>query len=105
MNVHDLIKNPPNLHRYGGKSISSWRLADDELLFLDAQLVEDMRTIETGAGVSTIVFAMKGTKHTCIVPDQDERNRIEVYCDDNGLSYANINFIIDASEYALPHLK
>ena len=31
--------------------------------------VDKMKTIETGAGVSTILFAMKNTAHTCIVPD------------------------------------
>lgn len=105
MNVYDLITNPPKLHVYNNKLISHWMLAYDEILYLDRQLCENMNTIETGSGVSTILFAMKGTKHTCITPDVDEVSRIEAYCNENGISHKNINFIIEKSEYALPQLE
>jgi hypothetical protein len=53
MNIHDLIANPPKLHVEYGKLVSGWKLADEELLFLDRQVTEGMKTIETGAGIST----------------------------------------------------
>jgi hypothetical protein len=104
MNVLELIANPPKLHVKDGKLVSGWKLANEELLFLDRRLTEGMKTIETGAGVSTVVFAMKGTDHTCIVPDEEQVNRIRLYCSENRISPANINFIIDRSERALPRL-
>lgn len=104
MNVHDLIVNPPRLHEHNRKLISDWRLADDELLLLDRQLTEGMKTIETGAGVSTVVFAIKGTKHTCVVPVGEEVDRIKAYCDEHSISHTNINFVIDRLEYVLPQL-
>lgn len=107
MNVSDLLADPPKLHilRRSGELTSSWKLGDEELLFLDRQVTESMRTIETGAGVSTIVFAMKGAEHTCVVPDGALVNRIRSYCDEHGISHANIEFIVDRSEYALPRLE
>ncbi|MGA2316853.1 MAG: class I SAM-dependent methyltransferase [Thermodesulfobacteriota bacterium] len=105
MNIHDLIANPPKLHVECGKLVSGWKLADEELLFLDRQVTEGMKTIETGAGISTIVFAIKGVAHTCIVPDDEQVNRIRLYCNEHHISHANINFIIDRSEHALPRLE
>jgi Methyltransferase domain len=104
MNVLELIANPPTFHVSDGKLVSAWKLADEELLFLERRLSQEMKTIETGAGVSTVVFAMKGTDHTCIVPDEEQVNRIRLYCNDNCISPANINFIIDRSEHALPRM-
>ncbi|HEU4324333.1 MAG TPA: class I SAM-dependent methyltransferase [Roseiflexaceae bacterium] len=75
------------------------------LQFLDRTLRPGMRTIETGAGVSTIVFAMKGAQHTCIVPDPKQIARIREYCDVNGVSTDKITFIPEASEFALPQLR
>jgi len=80
MNVLELIANPPKLHVNEGKLMSAWKLADEELLFLDRRLTQGMKTIETGAGVSTVAFALKGTDHTCIVPDEEQVNRIRLYC-------------------------
>jgi hypothetical protein len=64
-----------------------------------------MRTIETGAGVSTIVFALKQARHTCIVPDRRLVRRIRRYCASAGLSLHTVNFVIERSEYALPRLQ
>ena len=60
INVHDLIADPPKVHHHQGQLITDWKLADEELLFLDGYLTEGMKTLETGAGVSTVVFAIKG---------------------------------------------
>jgi len=37
---------------------------------IDEHIDSESKTLETGAGVSTVLFALKGTQHTCIVPDQ-----------------------------------
>lgn len=105
MNVQELLANPPKIHSLKGELISSWKLADEELLFLDKHLTKNMKTLETGSGLSTILFAIKGTNHTCIVPDRKQVERIEAYCTECNLSVSNINFIVDKSEYALPSLQ
>jgi len=60
-----------------------------------------MTTLETGAGQTTVVFAISGTKHTCITPDTQEIERIKQYCDKLQISY-KINFIVGSSDIILP---
>jgi hypothetical protein len=64
-----------------------------------------MKTIETGAGLSTILFAAHGCDHTCIAPDPDLLDRIRRYCDEAGVDYSRIDFIAARSRdviYQLP---
>ena len=63
-----------------------------------------MRTIETGAGVSTIVFGMKKTRHTCVVPDRRVIQRIHDYCASVGVSLETVMFLVGRSEDILPRL-
>jgi hypothetical protein len=68
MNLEGLLSEPPKLHGRDGATTDGWRLDDAGLLFLDARVKAGMRTIETGAGVSTIAFALKRAEHTCVAP-------------------------------------
>jgi hypothetical protein len=99
-----LLTTPPKLHGEEGATTDAWRLDDAGILFLDSQVHGKMRTIETGAGVSTIVFALKRTRHTCIVPDERVVRRIRQYCRAAGLSLGTVDFVLERSEYALPLL-
>jgi hypothetical protein len=54
--------------------------------------------------VSTVLFALKGTRHTCITPDSSEAARIRTYCERQGIGHAGIKFITEPSEYVLPIL-
>ena len=105
MDVHDLIANPPKLHVCRGELVSCWKLADEELLFLDRHFTAGMKTIETGAGLSTVLFALKGAKHTSVVPDEEQAHRVRLFCNEHGISCADINFVIDRSEQALPRIE
>jgi hypothetical protein len=105
MNVHDLIADPPPLHEDAGELIAGWRLADAELVFLDRHLSAGMKTLETGSGVSTILFALKGARHTCITPKQGEAARIRAYCDQHRIDHTGIAFITERSEYVLPGMR
>jgi hypothetical protein len=104
LNLQSLLTTPPKFHGQEGAITDEWRLDDAGLLFLDSHVHGDMRTIETGAGVSTLVFALKRTQHTCIVPDEHVVRRIRQYCEAAGLSLDTVTFVIDCSEYALPRL-
>src|SRR5918995_1940779 len=102
MDLHCLLSAPPKLHGPDGATTDGWRLDDAGLLFLESHLRRDMRTIETGAGVSTIVFALKETQHVCVVPDRRVVRRIRRYCASARLSLHNVTFVEHRSEYALP---
>jgi hypothetical protein len=59
IDVKLLLAAPPKLHGPESAPTDGWRLNDAALLFLESHVRNDMRTIETGAGLSTIVFALK----------------------------------------------
>ena len=104
MDVHSLIANPPKLHTDGRTLISSWSLGREELLFLDGNVKPGQNTLETGAGVSTIVFALKGSNHICITPDEREVTNVRAFCSQHGIPLESVTFINERSEYALPKL-
>ena len=64
----------PLLHVHEGQP-KSWQVIDDVLRFIDAHVGPGSRTLETGSGVTTVLFAMKGAHHTCVVPFADESVR------------------------------
>jgi hypothetical protein len=105
MNLELLLSAPPKLHGPDGQTTDGWRLDDAAVLFLESHVQHQMRTIETGAGVSTIVFAIKASRHTCVVPDRQVVRRIRRYCASVGLSLQSVDFVLDRSEYVLPRLK
>lgn len=105
MTLQELLADDPKFHvSDGGEAISHYRLDRPTLGFLDATLRPGMKTIETGAGISTVVFAIKSTQHTCIVPDDQQIARIRAYCERAGIALEHVRFIADRSERALPRL-
>jgi hypothetical protein len=104
MNFEQLLTRPPALHGPDGAKTDGWRLDDAGLRFLNRHVNEGMRTIETGAGVSTIVFALKQSRHTCVVPDRRVVRRIRRYCAWKGVSLHTVTFVVDRSENVLPRL-
>ena len=105
IDLRHLLTAPPRFHGSNGDTTDAWRLDDAGLLFLDAHLRSTMKTIETGAGVSTIVFALKGTDHTCVVPDREVVQRIQQFSQVHGVSLRNVHFVVECSEFALPSLR
>src|SRR5262245_59643882 len=104
LTVQDLVTNTPALHMDEVGRPISWGLAPDVLEFLDKHIGTPSVTLETGGGISTIVFALKGARHTCIVPDADEVARISDYCARHSISTHSVRFVIARSEVALPGL-
>ena len=105
MNIQEFVNNPPKLHKDGAGNLVSWQLSREALYFIDKHVDESAKTLETGAGVSTILFALKYTNHTCIVPKTAEVDRISEYCMQHQLSIQKISFQIGRSENILPGLE
>jgi SAM-dependent methyltransferase len=104
--VQELLRTPPRLHLNDhGQLISEWRIDDQTVKELDKRLRAGMRTVETGAGLSTIIFAAKGCRHTCIVPDQALVERIITYCQGSGVDHRHIEFIIAKSRDVIHRLS
>jgi predicted O-methyltransferase YrrM len=96
-----LIESRPQFHGWPDGRVADWSLSADALRHLRACLEPGMRTLETGAGASTVVFAISSTRHVCITPDRAEAERINAYCAREGIAH-DITFIHEPSERALP---
>ena len=105
MDLTELLQAHPKMHTGMSGQPLSWQLADNLLHFIDTHVQERAKTLETGAGVSTILFALKGASHVCIVPDQDEIARIKAFCRNHGIPLDNLTFEVDRSDRCLPRLE
>src|SRR5215467_7688694 len=105
MNLDELLRAKPLLHEDALGQLHSWQLGPGALEFIDAHVRRGSKTLEVGAGVSTVLFAMKGTLHTCVVPDIKEVRRIEAFCREHQISMDNVTFEVDFSERCLPRLE
>jgi len=56
--------------------------------------------LETGAGQTTVAFAIAGTHHVCITPDRTQAERIRSYCSEHGIK-DTVTFIHESSDTAL----
>jgi hypothetical protein len=92
-----LLADPPKLHEINGQLSSLWRIDDTTCLALAERLKRGMKTLETGAGLSTIIFAANGCEHTCIAPQADLIDRIRDYCVSVSIDTSDVAFVISKS--------
>ncbi len=63
------------------------------------------RTLETGSGLSTVLFAALGARHVCCTAGRDEADRVLAHCRTRGIDVDGLRFEIGASHRALPRLE
>lgn len=81
-----------------------WRARDELYAFLARSVVQGMRTLETGCGISTALLAGLGAHHTCVVFIESEAVRVRSYCEERGLPTSHLRFEIGSSDEILPRL-
>jgi hypothetical protein len=74
------------------------------LEWLESHVLSGMRTLETGAGLSTIVFAASGADHVVVTPEAAEEQALRAACEKLAVSVERVNFVIGRSEDVLPQL-
>ena len=97
--VHRLMAEQPAFHRNGAACRGALPGAR---AFLAASVRDRDVTLEVGAGLSTVVFAAAGSRHTVISPDAAEHRLIRAYCDRAGIDHSGVRFIAGGSEDVLP---
>lgn len=98
--LEDIIDRPPILH-VGG---TTWGISPRLARFLDAQVAPRATTLETGAGLSTIVILRRGVaRHIAITPYGDtEFKAIKAYCAEVGIDTEALQEISGSSLDYLP---
>src|SRR5262249_57478494 len=71
-----------------------------EFIFEHAQ--PGSATLEIGLGVSTLVFALRGTRHVSITPFATEIDEIRKYAGNLGIPLAGVDFVAESSDVYLP---
>jgi SAM-dependent methyltransferase len=99
--VDRLLRDRPSFHSNGTQH---WDALPGTLRAI-RQLVRDGdRTLETGCGASTVIFAAQGAYHTALSPDADEHQRVRDYLQEIGVNTDRLTFVVGPSDLVLPKL-
>jgi predicted O-methyltransferase YrrM len=90
------------LHANG--TTDTWEASTALLRFLDDALKPGMRTLETGAGRSTLMFARKGAVHAAVTPAGAEIAAIQAEAERLGVDLSRVTFHNAFSQDVLPSL-
>lgn len=105
-----LMQERPKLHSaHDGttateSAVYNWSLNPTVLQWLIDHLRPGLRTLETGCGYSTIVFALCGCHHTVVSPFPEEHRCINEWCRKHGVSVDTVTYINGPSDRVLPTL-
>ncbi len=96
--IKSIVSEQPKLHASG---TTSWATSEDVVRQIKAYVKSGFNTIETGCGLSTIVFALCGCRHVCVTPSQDEAQRVRDLCNRYGIDTSGLRFCIGSSATVL----
>jgi predicted O-methyltransferase YrrM len=99
--IKQLLADKPAFHAWPDGTPANWSVAPDVLQSLAALVKPGMNTLETGAGQTTVAFALGGANHVCITPDRVQAEKIQAYLSTLGAA-ASVRFIHKSSDEALP---
>jgi predicted O-methyltransferase YrrM len=78
---------------------------DEEIArFIYSSVGVESVTLETGAGLSTLIFALRGARHFAVTPSGAECEAIRDYAAASGIDLSRVSFVKEPSEAALPVL-
>jgi predicted O-methyltransferase YrrM len=106
--IERLLADPPSIHELDTSAKPRhglWSSATECYRYLAVACHEGSRTLETGSGLSTVLFALLRTEHICITPVRAEVDRILAYCSSHAIDVSAVEFIVDKSSSALPGLN
>ena len=93
--LQNILKNVPACHGI-----------DPEVArFLFDSVSEHSKTLETGSGISTLVFALRQSWHTAITPNEEEVANIRSYAVANQIPLDRVEFVIEPSDCYLPRCE
>lgn len=101
--VEQLLADPPVVHPMDAAgTLGLWSTEPACYRFIADHCTEGAATLETGAGLSTILFAALRTRHSCVTPAQGEVDRVVGYCRARSISTDLVRFHVARSDQALP---
>lgn len=96
-----LLAERPAFHAWPDGSPADWSVSGEVLRYLAGLVRPGMHTLETGAGQTTVAFALAGAHHVCVTPDAAQARKITDYLAGLGAE-TSLRFIHRSSDEALP---
>lgn len=96
-----IVDSPPRVHPNAPNG-AVWRTGWRCYEFMAQQVAPGDRTLETGTGISTVMFAAWGCEHVAIVPSEHQATIIQDYCREMSIDTGGLQFDLRPSELALP---
>lgn len=106
--VDRLLADPPVVHPMDSSATPTmgvWSTDEAAYRFIAERCPPRARTLETGSGLSTTLFAALGTDHICCTPGPEEAERIIDYCNAHELGVDGLHFELGSSHESLPRLQ
>jgi predicted O-methyltransferase YrrM len=106
-----LMRERPKLHgAHDGTTLTDaavwdWSLHPSVLDWIMRHLHPGLRTLETGCGYSTIVFALWACRHQSVSPFPEEHRSINDWCRAHGASVETVSYRTGPSQLVLPALN
>src|SRR5438552_12703495 len=99
--VDRLLRDRPRFHLDG---TTRWDSLPGTLRAIQQSVRDRDRTLETGCGASTVIFAAQRAYHTVLSPNADEHKRVRDYLRDIGIDDGRLVSIVGPSDVVLPSL-
>jgi hypothetical protein len=109
--IDEVLADPPVVHYMSeadfvqSRQSGVWSTDRSCYEFLAERCAAGRDTLETGSGVSTVLFAAWGTNHTVVTPGQQEARAIEDYCREHHIATDGLTFEVSTSDVALPRRR
>ena len=99
--VDRLLRDRPRFHV---KGTLRWDSLPGTLRAIQRSVHDGYRTLETGCGASTVIFAAQGAHHTVLSPDAEEHEQVHKYLKEIGVDDSRLVSIVGQSDLVLPSL-
>ena len=100
-----IMNDPPRVHGSEAGERGVWHTSFDGYDFLAEHVQPGARTLETGCGISTALFGVWGTEHTCVVLDQREVDTLCSWAQQREIDLSRVTFEVGRSHNILPRLR
>ncbi|MGH9434222.1 MAG: class I SAM-dependent methyltransferase [Terriglobia bacterium] len=77
-------------------------ISEETAKFIYDSISKQSKTLETGSGISTLVFALRMASHTVITPNESEISAIKDYANKNQIPLGTVEFVCESSDQYLP---
>jgi len=100
--VEESMLSAKQVQQLSGTALTCYGIGKDVLSFIAKNISKGEKTLETGAGCSTLVFAYCGAVHTAVTPSGSEIELIKKYAAEQEIDMGAVTFVPQSSDYFLP---